>query len=173
MVKIDLNLKCVVFDMMVGGHDISYCYQCGRCNDDCPVSARWGSRYNPKDIVLFSALGYKEALFAAVKRDSFVLWGCTACETCDEVCPSGIHITDIICLLKNAAVAAGAAPAYYYDSSKAIMDAGMAIPVQAAIEKRRETLGIGASPKIPVDEVKTIMQATGADKLIEIGGTKK
>ena len=110
MVKIDLNIKRAVLDLMMGGDKLSYCFQCGKCNSVCPINQRWGSRYNPRDLVLFSALGYKEALFSAIARDPFVLWGCTACETCDEMCPAEIPITEIICFLKNAASAAGAVP---------------------------------------------------------------
>lgn len=53
MVKVDLNFKRAVLDKLVDGDKISYCFQCGKCNDVCPISARWGSRYNPRDIVLF------------------------------------------------------------------------------------------------------------------------
>ncbi len=166
MVNIDLHLKRAVLDLMIGGEKISYCFQCGKCNDVCPVHHRWGSRYNPRDLVLFSALGYKDALFAAVGRDPFILWGCTACETCDEMCPSEIPITEIICLLKNAAVAAGATPEFYPESARTIRDNGMAIPVQPAINKRREKLGIGLPPNIPVEEVKIIMEATGINKVL-------
>ena len=166
MPKIDFNVKRDVLDLMIGGDKISYCYQCGICNDVCPVSQRWGSRYNPRDTVLFSALGYVDALFTAIKRDPFILWGCTACETCDEKCPSEIPITEIICYLKNAAVAAGLTPEFYPESARTIRDNGMAIPVQPAINKRREKLGIGLPPNIPVDEVKAIMEATGINKVL-------
>jgi heterodisulfide reductase subunit C len=171
MPTVDLNFKRSVLDLMLGGEKLSYCFQCGKCADVCPVSQRWGSRYNPRDLVLFSALGFKDALFAAVARDPFVLWGCTACETCDEKCPAEIPITDIICMVKNAAVAAGATPPFYPESAKTIMENGMAIPVQDAIVKRREKLGIGTGPAIPTDEVKTIMKALGIEKLLPKEGT--
>ncbi len=167
MVNADLNLKRAVLDLMMGGDKLSYCMQCGKCNDVCPINKQHGSRYNPRDLVLFSALGYKEALFAAVGRDPFVLWGCTSCETCDEMCPAEIPITEIICLLKNAACAAGATPEFYPQSCRTIRDNGMAIPVQEAINKRRDKLGIGLPPKIPVDEVKMIMSLTGIENSIK------
>lgn len=156
--KIDLDFKRDVMDIMIGGHDISYCYQCGYCNERCPVHVRVGSRYNPRDLVLFAALGYKDAILN--HPDPFTIWGCTACETCDEVCPSGIHITDIISMVKNLSIKEGKAPAYYATIGQALIDNAMVIPSQAAIEKRREKLGVGPSPKVPVDEVKKIMEAT-------------
>ncbi|WP_457558915.1 4Fe-4S dicluster domain-containing protein [Candidatus Harpocratesius sp.] len=167
MVKVDLNFKRAVLDKLVDGDKIGYCFQCGKCNDVCPISARWGSRYNPRDIVLFSALGYKEALVNAVVKDPFILWGCTTCETCDEKCPAEIPITDIISMLKNLAVSLGVTPDFYPSSTLQIMEHGMAIPVQAAVEKRREKLGIGVAPEIPVSEVQKIMQATGIEKLVK------
>ena len=164
MPKIDLNFKRAVLDMMLGGDKLSYCYQCGKCNDVCPVSQRWGSRYNPRDVVLFSALGYKEALVAALQRDPFILWACATCETCDESCPSEIPITDIITVLKNVAVEAGLTPDYYPDSAKTTMENGMVIPPQPAIAKRRDKLGVGPAPKIPVDEIQAIMKATNIER---------
>ena len=166
MVDIDLNFKRHILDIMLGEDKLAYCFQCGKCNDVCPVSMRWGSRYNPRDLVLFSALGYKDALVAAVVRDDFVLWGCTDCETCDEKCPAEIPITDIICDLKNLAVSLGACPDFYKDSSQVILDTGVSIPSQAAIEKRREQLGVGAAPKVPVEDVQTILKEIGLDKII-------
>lgn len=167
MVKIDLNLKRTVLDLMLGGEKLAYCFQCGKCNDVCPISQRWGSRYNPRDLVLFSALGYADGLVAAVKRDPFVLWGCTTCDTCDESCPAHIPITEIINLLKNISVSLGISPPFYPESTKVIYDNGMAIPVQDAIVKRREKLGLSAAPTIPVEEVKTIMEATKITQLMK------
>jgi heterodisulfide reductase subunit C len=163
--KVDLNFKREVLDVLIGGHGISYCYQCGYCNERCPIHRRVGSRFNPRDIVLLAALGAKDAILN--HPDPFTIWGCTACETCDEVCPSEIHITDIIALAKNLAIKEGKAPAYYGTVGNGVMSNGMLIPPQAAIEKRREKLGVGPSPKIPVDEIKTLCEATGLPAVME------
>ncbi len=167
MVNIDLNFKRSVLDMMMGQEKLSYCFQCGKCNDVCPVSQRWGSRYNPRDLVLFSALGYKDALVSAVVKDPFALWGCTTCETCDEKCPAEIPITDIICSLKNLAVSLGACPDFYIDSSKTIKESGMSIPLQGAIERRREQLGVGKAPNVPADEIGKLIEKTGLNAVLE------
>jgi heterodisulfide reductase subunit C len=161
--KVDLNFKRQVLDLMIGGKDISYCYQCGYCNTNCPVHQRVGSRYNPRDLVLFSLMGYKDAILN--HPDPLALWGCTNCETCDEICPSEIPITDIINYLKNLSVEKGKAPDYYPNLMKTITENGKAIPVQSAIEKRREKLGLAPASKVSVDEVKVIMEATNVPKL--------
>jgi heterodisulfide reductase subunit C len=163
--KIDLNFKRQVLDLMIGGEDISLCYQCGYCNTVCPVHQRVGSRYNPRDLVLFSLLGYKDAIIN--HADPMGLWGCTACETCDVACPSKIPITDIIALLKNISVAQGKCPPYYPTQTQTIFDNGKAIPVQDAIEKRREKLGLAPAPTIHAEEIKTLMEACGIASLLE------
>jgi heterodisulfide reductase subunit C len=168
--KVDLEFKRKILDLMIGGENISYCYQCGYCNERCPVHARVGSGYNPRDLVLLSALGAKEALLAA---DPFAVWGCTACETCDEVCPKQIPITEIISLLKQVTLKLGKAPAYYGTVGASILASGMVIPSQKAIEQRREKLGVGPSPAVPVDEVKKILEVTKfADTVNKLKGGK-
>ena len=167
MVKANLNFKRAVMDKIIGGTKLATCFQCGKCNDVCPVSARWGSRYNPRDLVLFSSLGYQDALVAAVKRDPFVLWGCTACETCDEMCPSEIPITDIITMLKNAVVPAGLCPDFYPQSVQAIITVGKALPLMEAVAKRRTDMGLPDIPKMPQEEVEAILKATGMPEILE------
>ncbi len=167
MVKINLNLKRQILEMILDGSKLATCFQCGKCNDVCPISQRWGSRYNPRDLVLFSSLGYEEALITAIKRDPFILWGCTACDTCDEMCPAEIPISEIINLLKNAVVPLGLTPDFYPQSSKVIMENGVSIPMMSAIEKRREGLGLKETPRIPIDEVETLMKATKMPELFQ------
>jgi heterodisulfide reductase subunit C2 len=171
MVKSNLNFKRAVLEMVLGGEKLKTCFQCGKCNDVCPVSQRWGSRYNPRDLVLFSSLGYQEALVQAVQRDPFLLWGCTACETCDEKCPAEIPITDIITVLKNAVVPLGLTPKFYPEAEKVIMDNGVAVPSMSAIEKRRTKMGLPTTPPDPSkEEVQTIMKKLGIPEILEKAG---
>jgi heterodisulfide reductase subunit C len=147
---------------MVGGHKISYCAQCGQCNDVCPVSHRTGSRYNPKDIVLFGAMGFRDALVNTA--DLFSIWGCTGCESCDEQCPAQIPITDIILEVKNEMCKEGKCPSFFIDSTKTIMDDGMAIPSSPAMNKRRTQLGLADSPESPKEDMKKLSAILGLDK---------
>ena len=101
--SIDFEFRKLVMDHHIGSDLIKYCYQCSRCADNCPVTRVsfdfYGtSGYNPRSNILNALLGYKDAIFDA---DPLVIWGCTVCDTCDEVCPQNIELTEIFTFLKD------------------------------------------------------------------------
>ncbi len=156
-------------DNHIGSEAIKYCYQCSRCTDYCPVSAVTidfysTGGYNPRANILKALLGYKDAIFSA---DPLAIWGCTVCDTCDEVCPQNIELTEIFSFLKNESTAQGKAPDFIYAQAKAIFDSAKAIPSQTAIERRREQLGLPAVVAPDINEVQTILKNLGADKKIK------
>ena len=163
MVMIDYELKKKVMDANI--HDaLKYCYQCNRCTDVCPVADLAPNRYNPRSLILNSFLGLKENIFGG--DDSFNIWGCTMCDTCDEICPQKIELTGIFTVLKNMSIAMGEAPEYYTIQASAIYDSGKAIPPQPAIERRREQLGLPKVETPNLEEVKTILNETKLNKII-------
>jgi heterodisulfide reductase subunit C len=103
-------------------------------------------------------LGLKEKIFGP--ENSFGLWGCTMCDTCDEVCPQKVELTEIFTILKNKSVEKGEAPEHYTGQASMILENGKAIPMQPAIERRREQLGLPAIMAPDVDEVKKLLEAT-------------
>ena len=156
MVSVDFELRKKVMDAHI--HDaLKYCYQCSRCTDVCPVSRVAPDRYNPRGNIMLSFLGIN--VFKG-QKDNFALWGCTVCDTCDEICPQKIELTEIFTVLKNMSIAAGEGPDYYTTQASAIYDAGKAIPSQPAIERRREQLGLPKIEEPSVDEVQKILNAT-------------
>ena len=84
--------------------DVMSCTECGRCQESCPAYAT-GKPLSPKKVVL----GIKDHLFEAgpallenpeatpahalfgdvISED--VLWSCTTCRACEEVCPVEIR----------------------------------------------------------------------------------
>ena len=166
---LDFEFRKQVMDYHIGSDLIKYCYQCSRCADSCPVTAvttdfYTTTGYNPRSNILNALLGYKDAIFNA---DPLTIWGCTVCDTCDEVCPQNIELTEIFTLLKNQSVAAGNGPDFIYSQAKAIFDSAKAIPSQPAIERRREQLGLPPVSEPDVSEFQTLLKNIGADKKLK------
>lgn len=166
---VDFEFKKQVMDHHISSDLIKYCYQCSRCTDNCPVSAvtidfYTTEGYNPRANILNALLGYKDAIFAA---DPLVIWGCTVCDTCDEVCPQNIELTEIFTFLKNKSTEQGKAPDFIYGQARAIFDDSKAIPSQPAIERRRQQLGLPEIPNADVNEVQTLIKNIGADKKLK------
>ncbi len=162
MVSVDFELRKKVMDAHIGD-TLKYCYQCNRCTDVCPVSQIAPDRYNPRGNIMASFLGIN--LFMG-QKDNFGIWGCTVCDTCDEICPQKIELTEIFTVLKNMSIAAGEGPDYYTTQASTIYDAGKAIPSQPAIERRREQLGLPKVEEPDVSEVQKILNVTKLNKIL-------
>ena len=159
----DLEFRKMIVDVHLTDK-IKYCYQCSRCNDVCPVSEASGELYNPRRLIMGSLLGLKGLLMNA---DQFQIWGCQVCDTCDEICPQSIHLTEIFALLKNLSVQAGTSPDYYTSQAKMIFENGKAIPMQAGIERRRVKLELPEVQPPDLNEIQTILKATKLDAKIK------
>ena len=116
---VDFEFRKKTMDKHIDCDLIKYCYQCNRCTDNCPVSRvtddLYTKSYDPRANILNTLLGYKDAIFDA---ESITIWGCTVCDTCDEVCPQNIELTEIFTLLKNESVKLGSAPENIYSQAK-------------------------------------------------------
>jgi len=82
----------------------SACFGCQTCTNVCPVVAAYE---NPKDvlgmlphqIMYATGLGIKDLAFG-----SQMLWDCLTCYQCQEQCPQGVKVTDVLYELKNLAI---------------------------------------------------------------------
>ena len=90
--------------------DLYACTECGRCEEQCPADAT-GKPLSPKQVIhdskidLFSqakailAKDY-ESVLPLVREESpvtgDVLWSCTTCRACEDICPVDIKHLDII-----------------------------------------------------------------------------
>lgn len=164
----DFEFRKQIMDFHVSSELIKYCYQCNRCTDNCPVSDATDQFYNrlydPRANILSSLLGYKDAIFSI---DPVAIWGCTVCDTCDEVCPQKIELTEIFSFLKNESIKRGKGPDNIFAQAKAVFESAKAIPSQAAIERRRQQMGLPAVAAPDVNEVQTLLKNIGADKKLK------
>ena len=84
MATIDFEFRKQILENSIGD-TLAYCYQCATCSGACPVAQVTQGRYNPRRLILDALLGLKEKIFGI--DNAFSIWGCTVCDTCDEVCP--------------------------------------------------------------------------------------
>jgi heterodisulfide reductase subunit C len=83
----------------------SNCYRCVTCSNSCPVVQNYK---NPEEVLgilphqMMHAVGLSlwDLVFS-----SGMLWNCLGCYQCQENCPQGVRVTDILYELKNMAIA--------------------------------------------------------------------
>jgi len=82
----------------------SVCFGCQTCTTVCPVVANY---YNPEEILGMLPHQIMHACGLGVRDlalGSNMLWDCLTCYQCQEHCPQGVCITDVLYELKNVAV---------------------------------------------------------------------
>ncbi|MCP4366626.1 MAG: 4Fe-4S dicluster domain-containing protein [Deltaproteobacteria bacterium] len=82
----------------------SLCFSCENCSTVCPVT---GAYENPQDTVGLLPHQIMRSLGLGLKdlaMGSNMLWDCVTCYQCQEHCPQGVNVTDILYELKNQAV---------------------------------------------------------------------
>jgi heterodisulfide reductase subunit C len=82
----------------------SVCFGCHDCTNVCPVV---GNYENPKEVVgllpheIMHSLALKQKELALGSK---MLWDCVTCYLCQEHCPQGVRVTDVLYELKNVAI---------------------------------------------------------------------
>ena len=80
-----------------------YCYSCENCTTVCPVVENYANPEEtlgllPHQIMRSLGLGLRDFALG-----SNMLWDCVTCYQCQEHCPQGVKVTDILYELKNLA----------------------------------------------------------------------
>jgi len=126
------------------------CLACGTCSAGCPV-CRVTTSYDPMRVMRMLVLGLREEL---LRGD--MIWLCSDCYTCQENCPMGIKITDIINHLKNLAIAEANAPLGISTQEKLLKDQGKIYVIDEFDNKKRSKAGLPPLPAI-AEEAKTLL----------------
>jgi heterodisulfide reductase subunit C len=82
----------------------SVCFGCQTCTTVCPVVSNYDNPQEvlgllPHQIMHAAGLGLRDLAFG-----SNMLWDCLTCYQCQEQCPQGVCVTDVLYELKNLAV---------------------------------------------------------------------
>jgi heterodisulfide reductase subunit C len=126
------------------------CLACGTCSAGCPVH-RATTSYDPIRIMRMLVLGLRQEL---LKGD--MIWLCSDCYTCQENCPMGIKITDIINHLKNLAIAEANVPLGVSTQEKLLKEQGKIYVIDEFDNKKRSKAGLPQLPAI-AEEAKTLL----------------
>ncbi|MEJ2587613.1 MAG: 4Fe-4S dicluster domain-containing protein [Deltaproteobacteria bacterium] len=132
-----------------GGEELSACFSCRTCSASCPIAAV-NDRFNPTRIIRMALYGMKEAIL-----NSDFIWLCSSCYACQERCPQGVGITDLMTLLKNMAVREGHTPSGIKAQMDLIKGQGRIYPLDDFDNKKRDKAGL---PPLPTscEVVKTL-----------------
>ena len=136
---------------------LNYCYQCSTCSGCCPVALITQGGYNPRKIIEEAILGLQDKLIETQDPNP---WLCSTCQTCVELCPQKVEITEIFILIKNKCFKTGKVPKAFISQGRAVLENGVALPYSKAIITRREKLGLPSIKTAQVDEIKKILKET-------------
>ena len=81
----------------------SACIQCQTCTNVCPVVAVNVSKENAIDITPQKVMNLLRMGMKDIAIGTRMAWDCTTCYQCQQNCPQGIPVTDILYELKNLA----------------------------------------------------------------------
>jgi len=141
---------------LIGGQDLTACFQCAKCSAGCPVSDKVNIQIH--EVMRMLLFGMKEVL------DTDMIWLCSTCYTCQERCPQGIDITDILFGLKNIAFAQGKSPPGYVSARQGLFDTGRLYP---PTDWEREDLELDDVPEFDVEDTRKVFGKTKLMKLRE------
>ncbi|MBP1945617.1 CoB--CoM heterodisulfide reductase subunit C [Methanobacterium petrolearium] len=160
---IDENFKQEIID--AGGESLGICFQCGTCTAACPSGRR--TPYRIRQLVRRSLIGLKEDV---IPDDT--LWMCTTCYECQERCPRGIKIVDIVKIVRNYAAQAGYMGKAHKMVGSFVIKTGHGVPINPQTKELRKSVGLDELPPTThsfpeaLEEVQTIVKATQFDNLI-------
>jgi heterodisulfide reductase subunit C len=118
-------------------------------------------RFNPRRIIRMAILGAKKKVL-----ESDFVWLCSTCYSCQERCPQGVKIPEIMNLLKNIAVQEGYVHPSFKKQAELVRDMGRLYEIEDFDNKKRERIGLPGVTKV-IEEVRKIFEQTGADELLK------
>lgn len=119
-----------------GGEAIRACFSCGTCTASCPVR-KFNEKFNPRRIIRMVLLGMREDAL----KDPFI-WMCATCFSCQERCPQGVRISDLMRALKNMALRVGNVPGGIIVQTKLLAEKGTLYPLDDFDNKKRQKAGL-------------------------------
>jgi heterodisulfide reductase subunit C len=142
-----------------GGEEVLRCFACGSCTVSCPVR-EINDKYNPRKIIRMVLYGMKDQ----VLKSDFI-WLCSTCYACQDRCPQGVKITDLMTVLKNMAVKEGYIKPPFRKQAELIFGLGRLYEIEDFDNKKREKLGLPEVQK-SFEKVKKLLKGSSLAKSI-------
>jgi heterodisulfide reductase subunit C len=136
------------------------CFQCGVCSSSCPVF-RVSPELNPRVSV-------DSIISRGMVPSEGNEWLCAYCLMCDQRCPMGVSLAEILMGIKNISAREGKAPPDVIESAESLMADGCQSPISSRSEKQREDLGLPKLPRANPEDVQRLFRATGAAEVLEL-----
>ena len=128
-----------------GGEGLKACFSCAACSARCPVGALV-PEYDPRRLIRLALLGDREQVLA-----SPLIWLCSACHGCAEVCPQDVRFSEVVTAIRNLACRAGYAPPSQKAIAKQLAAHGRLLEVTEFENNKRAELGLPPVSESPGD----------------------
>ncbi|MFQ6074990.1 MAG: 4Fe-4S dicluster domain-containing protein [Candidatus Bathyarchaeia archaeon] len=141
-----------------------YCLECGTCTASCPVANLIPEQFNPRSLLLktFLNLGLRDKVLS-----SETIWFCSGCYTCQERCPSGVDVTDLIVRIRNAAILEKyPPPRRILEQGRELARSGRLVTPTRFANRQRARLGLEEASTEAVEEALQLIRKTGFDRLV-------
>lgn len=134
-----------------GGQGITRCFSCKACTAACPICSL-DPRYDPRKIIRMVLLGMKDDVLT-----SGLLWLCSTCYGCREVCPQDVRFTDVMFAIKNIAAQDECVPAGLVGQKSILKKHGRLYEVGDFENQKRQKVGL-PSVKESADDYDVLLQ---------------
>lgn len=161
--EVDPTFKQSIID--AGAETVALCYQCGTCTGSCPSGKR--TPYRIRTIIRKSLMGLKNEVLT-----DDTIWECVTCYACQERCPRGVAIVDVVKTIRNMQSQAGRMAQAHKMTGTFVLKTGHGVPINDATMALRKRVGLNELPPTTheypeaLEEVQKILKKTGFDTLI-------
>ncbi len=146
-----------------GGENIKRCFTCGTCTVTCPVFAV-EEKFDPRKIIRMILLGMKEEVLT-----STLIWLCSGCYSCHELCPRDVKITSVMACARNIAVREGHIPSGIKGGVDQLDKFGRLLEI-SEFENTVRTKKDIPELKENIPDVKKLLEKLGLFELVDGGG---
>ena len=133
-----------------GGEGIRACVACKACTAACPIGPI-NEKYDPRKIIRMALLGMKKEVL-----ESGLIWLCSSCYGCHEVCPQNVRFTEVMFAIKNLAVAEACVPPGLGAQKTLLREHGRLYEVTDFENDKREKMGLPPIVEHPEDYAKLL-----------------